>query len=366
MVGFDEVDGLVADLGGGSLELARVSKNQIFETTSLPLGVLRLENNPIIKKRNLGKYVKKLLKDEKWLFKKKFKNIYLVGGTWRSLFKYHLFKEQHPLHILHQYKLTKDSAVKYLNKISKFNKSSLKSMEYITKSRTPYLPFSSIILNEIIEAASPSKVICSISGLREGHMNTIINHGMSEDEIFKLKTDGISFKKGDYGKSFEKYFNFISPLFEDNEYFNRRLLTLACILSKMDWGLGAFQKAELVFMEVLNTPLLKLEHRDRVKVASASFWRHCGLKYNPNYQFLSILNNNEILSSKQVGSALRLAESLTSMSSLLLDEFKIYKRNKTIFLKIPNNHSDIVSKQVTKRLKNLASEMNVDSNIIYS
>ncbi len=366
MVGFDEVDGLVADLGGGSLELARVSKNQIFETTSLPLGVLRLENNPIIKKRNLRKYVKKLLKDEKWLFKKKFKNIYLVGGTWRSLFKYHLFKEQHPLHILHQYKLTKDSAVKYLNKISKFNKSSLKSMEYITKSRTPYLPFSSIILNEIIEAASPSKVICSISGLREGHMNTIINHGMSEDEIFKLKTDGISFKKGDYGKSFEKYFNFISPLFEDNEYFNRRLLTLACILSKMDWGLGAFQKAELVFMEVLNTPLLKLEHRDRVKVASASFWRHCGLKYNPDYQFLSILNNNEILSSKQVGSALRLAESLTSMSSLLLDEFKIYKRNKTIFLKIPNNHSDIVSKQVTKRLKNLASEMNVDSNIIYS
>ena len=67
-----------------------------------------------------------------------------------------------------------------------------------------------------------------------------------------------------------------------------------------------------------------------------------------------------------MGSALRLAESLTSMSSLLLDEFKIYKRNKTIFLKIPKNHSDIVSKQVTKRLKNLAGEMNVDSNIIYS
>ena len=175
MVGFDEVDGLVADLGGGSLELARVSKNQIFETTSLPLGVLRLENNPIIKKRNLGKYVRKLLRDEKWLSKKKFKNIYLVGGTWRSLFKYHLFKEKHPLHILHQYKLSKDVAVKYLNRISKFNKSSLKSMEYITKSRTPYLPFSSIILNGIIEAASPSKVICSISGLREGHMNTIIN-----------------------------------------------------------------------------------------------------------------------------------------------------------------------------------------------
>ena len=83
-IGFKHVDGLVADLGGGSLELTRVENNVITDKTSLPLGVLRLLNNPLIKKRNLTKYIKKLFKDEKWLTKKKFKNLYLVGGTWRA------------------------------------------------------------------------------------------------------------------------------------------------------------------------------------------------------------------------------------------------------------------------------------------
>ena len=97
-IGFDNVDGLVADLGGGSLELARVENGNITNKTSLPLGVLRLLNNPIVKKRNLSKYIKNLLKDEKWLSKKKFENLYLVGGTWRALFKLHLFQNYRWIH----------------------------------------------------------------------------------------------------------------------------------------------------------------------------------------------------------------------------------------------------------------------------
>ena len=47
-IGFDNVDGLVADLGGGSLELARVENGDITNKTSLPLGVLRLLNLSLI------------------------------------------------------------------------------------------------------------------------------------------------------------------------------------------------------------------------------------------------------------------------------------------------------------------------------
>ena len=138
-IGFDNVDGLVADLGGGSLELARVENGIITNKTSLPLGVLRLMNNPIVKKRNLSKYIKKLLRDEKWLSKKKFENLYLVGGTWRALFKLHLFQNNHPVHIIHQYSVGCNSLLKFIEKISSMNKTKLKTVEYISKSRTPYL-----------------------------------------------------------------------------------------------------------------------------------------------------------------------------------------------------------------------------------
>ena len=170
-IGFDNVDGLVADLGGGSLELARVENGLITNKTSLPLGVLRLLNNPIVKKRNLSKYIKQLLRDEKWLSKKKFENLYLVGGTWRALFKLHLFQNKHPVHIIHQYSVNYETISSFVEKIASFNKAKLKTVEYISKSRTPYLPYSSIILDEIMKVTNPKNIICSISGIREGSLS---------------------------------------------------------------------------------------------------------------------------------------------------------------------------------------------------
>jgi exopolyphosphatase/guanosine-5'-triphosphate,3'-diphosphate pyrophosphatase len=365
-IGFKHVDGLVADLGGGSLELTRVENNIITDKTSLPLGVLRLLNNPLIKKRNLNKYVKNLFKDEKWLSKKKFNNLYLVGGTWRALFKLHLFQHDHPVHIIHQYCISKEETYKFADKISSFNKSKLKTVEYISKSRTPYLPYSSIILNEILQLTSPNNVHCSISGIREGVLALEYFKDVSNKQIFHNSLEYLAQKRGDLGFNFKRYYNFLKPIFDANDHFNDELLNLACVLSHMDWGLGAFQKAELVFNETLNTPLLRLTHNDRIKLALACYWRYCSIKYNPQIEYLKYLNNNEIFSSKQVGSALRFANSLTSISTIFLEEFKLYKRGKSLFLKIPFHHQEIISKQVTKRFKALARELLLEPRVIYS
>ena len=365
-IGFKHVDGLVADLGGGSLELTRVENNIITDKTSLPLGVLRLLNNPLIKKRNLNKYVKNLFKDEKWLSKKKFNNLYLVGGTWRALFKLHLFQHDHPVHIIHQYCISKEETYKFADKISSFNKSKLKTVEYISKSRTPYLPYSSIILNEILQLTSPNNVHCSISGIREGVLALEYFKGVTNKQIFHNSLEYLAQKRGDLGFNFKRYYNFLKPIFDANDHFNDELLNLACVLSHMDWGLGAFQKAELVFNETLNTPLLRLTHNDRIKLALACYWRYCSIKYNPQIEYLKYLNNNEIFSSKQVGSALRFANSLTSISTIFLEEFKLYKRGKSLFLKIPFHHQEIISKQVTKRFKVLARELLLEPRVIYS
>lgn len=365
-IGFENVDGLVADLGGGSLELARVENNIVTNKTSLPFGVLRLLNNPIVKKRNLAKYIKKLLKDEKWLSKKKFNNLYLVGGTWRALFKLHLFQNNHPVHIIHQYSVDNNVLSKFVEKISSFNKSKLKAVEYISKSRTPYLPYSCIILYEIMNVINPKNIICSISGLREGSLSIDYFKDVKESEIFHKALENIAKKRGDLGSNYKKYYNFIQPVFEGNEHFNKKLLYLACVLSHMDWGLGAFQKAELVFEETINTPLLRLTHKERIQLALSCYWRYCSIKYDPKMEYLTLLNNNEIFSSKQVGAALRFSQSLTSISTIFLEEFKLYKRGNAVFLKIPSQHQEIISKQVTKRFKALARELFLEPRVIYS
>jgi len=86
----------------------------------------------------------------------------------------------------------------------------------------------------------------------------------------------------------------------------------------------------------------------------------------PKIEYLTFLNNNEIFSSKQVGAALRFSQSLTSISTIFLEEFKLYKRGNAVFLKIPSQHQEIISKQVTKRFKALARELFLEPRVIYS
>ena len=193
------------------------------------------------------------------------------------------------------------------------------------------MPYSSIILNEIINLTNPKKIVCSISGLREGALVKEHFKDFESPDMFNKSLEHIAKKRGDLGLTFKKYYDFIKPVFEGNEHYNKKLLNLACVLSHMDWGLGAFQKAELVFQETLNTPLLKLTHKERIQIALSCYWRYCSIKYNPKIEYLTFLNNNEIFSSKQVGSALRFAHALTSISTIFLEEFKLYKRGNSVF-----------------------------------
>ncbi len=67
---------------------------------------------------------------------------------------------------------------------------------------------------------------------------------IDKSQVFEKSLEYISKKRGDLGLTYKKYHEFIKPVFDGNEHFDEKLLNLACVLSHMDWGLGAFQKAE--------------------------------------------------------------------------------------------------------------------------
>ncbi|NDC44155.1 MAG: hypothetical protein EBZ71_03680, partial [Proteobacteria bacterium] len=339
VIGFQKVNGVVADLGGGSLELARVEKNIIHEKISLPLGVLRLFNQPKRNKNKVRKIISFYLNKIEWLRKNNIKNLYLCGGTWRTLMNAHMIKTNYPLAILQA-----------------------------TKSRTNYIPIGGFILSNLIRICDPVNVFLSQSGVREGslisrsHLRVLQNNSLNRSVHF------ISHKKADYAANYLKLYNFIKNLFSSNEkYFPHRLLLPACSLSSFDWGLGVYQRAELVFQEVINAPILKLSHGDRIKLGLVSFWRHCSTKYYPNVEFVKLLSNEEIIACKQIGAALRLASSIGVISNIFFDKIKIYKsNNKDLILKVSKKDTQVISNQVQKRLRSLGEEMKLKSKIIYT
>jgi len=345
IIGFQRVNGVVVDLGGGSLEIARVrNKDKINSIISF--------------------YLNKI----EWLRKGKTKNLYLCGGTWRTLLNAHIYKTNYPLSILHQYKLPAIEALKFSNSLSSVKLIKSEKLVGVTKSRTNYIPIGSYILSSLIKICDPSSILCSVSGVREGSLINKAYLNILKKDSLNRSVHFIALKKGDFGENYIKLYNFLKKIFPNkDENFPIRLLLPACSLSNFDWGLGTYQRAELVFHEVINSPILKLSHNDRIKLGLVSFWRHCSTKYYPDLEFLKLLSNSEIKACRRIGAALRFASSISVISSIFYEKIKIYVANeKTLTLKVPKKFSQVISNQVQKRLKSLAEEMNLKQEIVYT
>ncbi len=96
MIGaFPDARGIVADLGGGSLELVRVASGMADGASTLPLGTLRLPDyRPDQRKGMAGRAemkqaIDKVIRKAGWDLSASPSGadnaLYLVGGTWRAM-----------------------------------------------------------------------------------------------------------------------------------------------------------------------------------------------------------------------------------------------------------------------------------------
>ena len=83
-----DANGIVADLGGGSLELVRVRDGRTQHHTSFPLGVLRLNALQVKHGNGFAKAIAKQLAKANWPGEDRDLPLYLVGGSWRALARY--------------------------------------------------------------------------------------------------------------------------------------------------------------------------------------------------------------------------------------------------------------------------------------
>ena len=89
---FPVKNGIIADLGGGSLELILISKGKIKKLVSLDIGHLV----PVDQKEVL-----QLLESVKWLEKSKNLKLYGTGGSFRSLGSAFIKNTSYPLFLIH-------------------------------------------------------------------------------------------------------------------------------------------------------------------------------------------------------------------------------------------------------------------------
>lgn len=152
-----KVDGLVLDLGGGSLELAKVVKSEIKYLNSLQLGhqvLAEIAEGGISKLRN---YIRKNLESIEYL--SKFPNVYLCGGKFRRLAKLHMKLSLGSINEVKSYTLSK---AKLKNLIV------IKDRDGKTRSEGLLLYYSAILLDELLLKIDSDRFVFCGNSIREG------------------------------------------------------------------------------------------------------------------------------------------------------------------------------------------------------
>src|SRR6185312_11741493 len=133
MCGMPDATGVMGDLGGGSLELVSLGNGGLGESTTLPIGPLRLMSSG---KTDPKRLVVDAIEGVRWLREESGKTFYAVGGAWRSFARLHMEQAGYPLHIIHHYDIPAEEARAVARLIAVQSAKSLEKMPGVSRRRT--------------------------------------------------------------------------------------------------------------------------------------------------------------------------------------------------------------------------------------
>jgi exopolyphosphatase/guanosine-5'-triphosphate,3'-diphosphate pyrophosphatase len=164
---FPKASGVVADLGGGSLELVSIDGGADHHGQSLPIGTLRLG---ALRSKGPGSFkraVHRALASAGWASEHP-GPLYMVGGTWRAFAKYTMLRLGHPLSDPHGLRLPVEEADRIAKKLARTDPEELRATGRISGLRAGALPDAASLLRVMIAELAPSELVFSAWGLREG------------------------------------------------------------------------------------------------------------------------------------------------------------------------------------------------------
>jgi exopolyphosphatase/guanosine-5'-triphosphate,3'-diphosphate pyrophosphatase len=304
LLGWPEAKGIVCDIGGNSMELARIGGGKVGKRVSTPLGPFRLQQIPEPKKRRA--HIAKVLKEAQAAMKSTGERIYLVGGSWRVIARLDMERRNYPLTVLHEYRMTPKSLTDTLDWLSVADLAVLRGRTGTSAERMELVPLACEVLRELLAAFKPSEIDVSAYGIREGllyeHMPEKLRARDPLIEAARM-AEMVQARIPGFGK---KLYDFLLPLFPDASKDRLRLIKAACLLHDTTWRAHPDFRAEACFDNATRANLGGLDHPGRVFLGLALLHRYknnrSGSRLEPMFRLLS---DDEVQAAEVLGKAMR-------------------------------------------------------------
>lgn len=352
-------DGVVGDLGGGSLDMIRLKGGKTSgRAVSLPFGPLRLSDMAKGDVEKARKMVETRLVDLSPFWPSGEKSFYAVGGIWRALARVDMERELYPLHVLQHYCIPRERAIALCNLISRQGRKSLELMTVISKRRAVMLPFGAVVLSAALAAGRFKDVVVCAGGLREGLIYDRLTDAEKNSDPLIDFVVGVNQRLSRAPGHAADMVRWTDPLFSDETAEEKRLRQAALYLCDIGWRRHPDYRAPGSYAEVLNMPFGGVTHPGRVFLATAVFHRYCGYTEVPQHlDPPGLLPHEEELRALRTGLAARLAFDLSGSAPGELPFYRLLTPPGRLLLLVPKDRAMVADEAVLRRLKNLAAAM---------
>ncbi len=357
--GIWQPDGVVGDLGGGSLELIDLKGDRIGEGITLPLGALALQDRS---EGNLKKATR-IIRDSltKWPGLKDLKGraFYAVGGTWRSLARLHMKQRGYSLNVMHNYVIPAADAADFAQLVERVSTETLDSIEAVSAARRPLLAYGALLLEEIIRTGKPSEIVVSAAGVREGLLfERLSEEERREDALLSAAAElnvlrSRSPKHGEELRAWTDGF-MRSAGFEETPD-ERRLRHAACLVADIGWRAHPDYRGEQAVNIIANAAFMGVDHPGRAFIALTLAYRHLGLSDDQVSPRLRELTTARMIDRARIlGATMRVAYLVSAAMPGVLPRTPLRCESGKVILELPPDLSPLASERLMGRLKALS------------
>ena len=360
--GIHKPDGIVGDLGGGSLELIDVHGNRVRRGVTLPARKSGAAGRvaEIVEARRAHRQIAIL---PAWASSRPAsgRTFYAVGGTWRALARIHIIQSGYPLRVMHGYSIPAADALDFVQRLRRLAAADmLADIEAVADARRPLLTYAALVLEYIIRVAKPKTIVFSTFGVREGLLYAKLPQAERSKDGLICAAQSLNELLSRSTRHAEELIGWtdrlvrVVKLKETEE--DRRLRHTACLLSDIGWRVHPDYRGEQTLNLITNGNFGSISHQGRAFVALSVFYRYAGLseENEPPTIIQQLVPPAMVERARLLGAAFRVAHLISAARPGVLPLTHFRSQGRKLMLVFEHRMVDLVADRVGSRFKQLA------------
>ena len=364
LLGWPEAQGVVCDLGGNSMELARIGNGKVGKRATSPLGPFRLQQ---VKgtAQDRQNHIIKILKSLQSEIKSEGERIYLVGGSWRVIARLDMERRNYPLTVLHEYRMTQRNLLDTIEWILASDPALLRARIGTSVERMELVPLACEVLRELINILNPSEIDVSAYGIREGLLYEVMPERLRQRDPLIEAARIAELTQSRIPGTGKMLFEFLEPLFPDAPREKLRLIKAACLLHDTTWRAHPDYRAEACFDNATRANLGGLDHPGRVFLGLALLHRYknsrAGSRLEPLFR---LLTDDQIAEAEILGKAMRFGAMFAVGDPSQAGTLRWFPKKRLLELTLTRDGRDLFGEVARARFASLALAMRAEVRIV--